>query len=418
MPSFTYSAKDLNGESVRGSIDAANRKVALQKLTAQKLRPLSVNETNELRVRKVGLSGFSSLFRSNSSKPKVKVLNRSVALPFLTGIREMLNCGIQSADALRMMSTRLSDPQQKLLATNLWDELSQGRSLSEAFRKQPKVFHESVVSLVEAGEATGNLKNVLTRIVESMEEQKAIRGKLVAALSYPCFLILVAIGLVFLFLFSLLPRIEGLLASLGGNLPTSTKILIATADGLLNYGWIGAIGIALVVALLVSWRKSPAGRFKFDALLLRIPGAGRIARDTQILQFTQTLSLLLENGIIMVQALAMAERSLSNYSMRCTFSEARTKVVEGVALSTAFRSTEYFENMALDVFTVGENTGDVVPGLRQMSRQYSEMIDKFVKTLLGFISTGVLLGVFAMVGMIAFGIISAVFQLSSSLSAG
>ena len=418
MPSFTYSAKDLSGESVRGSIDAANRKVALQKLTAQKLRPLSVNETNELRVGKVGLFGFSSLFRSNSSKPKVKVLNRSVALPFLTGIREMLNCGIQSADALRMMSTRLSDPQQKLLATNLWDELSQGRSLSEAFRKQPKVFHESVVSLVEAGEATGNLKNVLTRIVESMEEQKAIRGKLVAALSYPCFLILVAIGLVFLFLFSLLPRIEGLLASLGGNLPASTKILIATADGLLNYGWIAAIGIALVVALLVSWRKSPTGRFKFDALLLRIPGAGRIVRDTQILQFTQTLSLLLENGIIMVQALAMAERSLSNYSMRSTFSEARTKVVEGVALSTAFRTTGYFENMALDVFTVGENTGDVVPGLRQMSRQYSEMIDKFVKTLLGFISTGVLLGVFAMVGMIAFGIISAVFQLSSSLSAG
>jgi len=418
MPSFTYSAKDLSGESVRGSIDAVNRKVALQKLTAQKLRPLSVNETNESQAGKVGLSGFSSLFRSNSSKPKVKVLNRSVALPFLTGIREMLNCGIQSADALKMMSTRLSDPQQKLLATNLWDELSQGRSLSEAFRKQPKVFNESVVSLVEAGEATGNLKNVLTRIVESMEEQKVIRGKLVAALSYPCFLILVAIGLVLLFLFSLLPRIEGLLASLGGDLPASTKILIATADGLLNYGWIAAIGIALAVALLISWRKSPAGRFKFDALLLRVPGAGRIVRDTQILQFTQTLSLLLENGIIMVQALAMAERSLSNYSMRSTFSEVRTKVVEGVTLSTAFKSTSYFEDIALDVFTVGESTGDVVPGLRQMSRQYSEMIDKFVKTLLGFISTGVLLGVFAMVGMIAFGIISAVFQLSSSLSAG
>tara|TARA_B100000900_G_C20591806_1_gene721894 strand:- start:1161 stop:2417 length:1257 start_codon:yes stop_codon:yes gene_type:complete len=418
MPSFTYSAKDLSGESVRGSIDAVNRKVALQKLTAQKLRPLSVNETNESQAGKVGLSGFSSLFRSNSSKPKVKVLNRSVALPFLTGIREMLNCGIQSADALKMMSTRLSDPQQKLLATNLWDELSQGRSLSEAFRKQPKVFNESVVSLVEAGEATGNLKNVLTRIVESMEEQKVIRGKLVAALSYPCFLILVAIGLVLLFLFSLLPRIEGLLASLGGDLPVSTKILIATADGLLNYGWIAAIGIALAVALLISWRKSPAGRFKFDALLLRVPGAGRIVRDTQILQFTQTLSLLLENGIIMVQALAMAERSLSNYSMRSTFSEVRTKVVEGVTLSTAFKSTSYFEDIALDVFTVGESTGDVVPGLRQMSRQYSEMIDKFVKTLLGFISTGVLLGVFAMVGMIAFGIISAVFQLSSSLSAG
>ncbi len=418
MPSFTYSAKDVSGESVRGSIDAVNRKMAIQKLAAQKLRPLSVSEASDLNVGKGGFAGLGSLFGPRSSKPKVKALNRSVALPFLTGIRELLNCGIQSADALRMMSTRLSDPRQKLLATSLWDDLRQGRSLSETFKKQPNVFHESVVSLVEAGEATGNLKNVLSRIVESMEEQKAIRSKLVAALSYPCFLILVAIGLVFLFLFSLLPRIEGLLASLGGNLPASTKILIATADGLLNYGWIVAIGIALVVAVLVSWRKSPLGRLKFDVLLLRVPGVGRFVRDTQILQFTQTLSLLLENGIIMVQALAMAERSLSNYAMRNAFSEARTKVVEGVALSTAFKSTGYFENLALDVFTVGENTGDVVPGLRQMSRQYSEMIDKFVKTFLGIVSTGVLLGVFAMVGMIAFGIISAVFQLSSSLSAG
>ena len=87
-------------------------------------------------------------------------------------------------------------------------------------------------------------------------------------------------------------------------------------------------------------------------------------------------------------------------------------------MSSAFKSTGYFDDMALDVFTVGENTGDVVPGLRQMSQQYTEMIDRFVNTMLGVISTGVLLGVFGMVGMIAFGIISAVFQLSNSLSTG
>ena len=120
----------------------------------------------------------------------------------------------------------------------------------------------------------------------------------------------------------------------------------------------------------------------------------------------------------MVQALVMAERSLFNVSMRESFSEARVKVTEGVALSAAFKSTGYFEDMALDVFTVGENTGDVVPGLRQMSRQYSEMIDKFVRVSLGVVSTGVLLGVFAMVGLIAFGIISAVFKMSSSFAGG
>ena len=418
MPSFTYSAKDPTGITIRGSIDAVNRKSALQKIAAQKLKPLSVQEAAARVSNKKSWLGLSGLFATKTNKDSRVSLNRSVVLPFLSGLRELLNCGIQSADALRMMSSRMSDPRQKYLATQLWDELRQGRSLSEALRKQPKIFNESVVSLVQAGEATGNLKKVLARIVESMEEQKAIRGKLVAALSYPCFLIVVAIGLVFLFLFSLLPRIEGLLESLGSDLPASTTLLIASANGLLKYGWIAAIGIALVVGGLISWRKSKSGRHKFDTLTLRIPGAGKIIRDMQILQFTQTLSLLLENGIIMVQALTMAERSLSNVAMREAFGEARVKVTEGVALSSAFKSTGYFDDMALDVFTVGENTGDVVPGLRQMSQQYTEMIDRFVKTMLGVISTGVLLGVFGMVGMIAFGIISAVFQLSNSLSTG
>ena len=418
MPNFTYSAKDPSGTSIRGSIDAVNRKAALQKIVAQKLRPLSVQETAAGVTKKKSGLGLSGLFATKASKDSKISLNRSVALPFLSGLRELLNCGIQSADALRMMSSRMSDPRQKYLATQLWDELRQGRSLSEAMRKQLKVFNESVVSLVQAGEATGNLKKVLARIVESMEEQKAIRGKLVAALSYPCFLIVVAIGLVFLFLFSLLPRIEGLLESLGSDLPASTTLLIASANGLLKYGWIAAIGIAFVVGGLISWRKTNAGRQKFDSITLRFPAAGKIIRDMQILQFTQTLSLLLENGIIMVQALAMAERSLSNIAMRESFGEARVKVTEGVALSSAFKSTGYFDDMALDVFTVGENTGDVVPGLRQMSQQYTAMIGRFVKTMLGVISTGVLLGVFGMVGMIAFGIISAVFQLSNSLSMG
>ena len=418
MPNFTYSAKDPSGTSIRGSIDAVNRKAALQKIVAQKLRPLSVQEAAAGVSKKKSGLGLSGLFATKANKDNKVSLNRSVALPFLSGLRELLNCGIQSADALRMMSSRMSDPRQKHLATQLWDELRQGRSLSEAMRKQLKVFNESVVKLVQAGEATGNLKKVLARIVESMEEQKAIRGKLMAALSYPCFLIIVAIGLVFLFLFSLLPRIEGLLESLGSDLPASTTLLIASANGLLKYGWIAAIGIALVVGGLISWRKSNAGRYKFDSITLRVPGAGKIIRDMEILQFTQTLSLLLENGIIMVQALAMAERSLSNVAMREAFGEARVKVTEGVALSSAFKSTGYFDDMALDVFTVGENTGDVVPGLRQMSQQYTEMIDRFVKTMLGVISTGVLLGVFGMVGMIAFGIISAVFQLSNSLSTG
>ena len=421
MPSFTYRARDDSGTTVSGSIEAVSRKAAVQKLSAKRLRPVTVKETGEAaEAEKKSESDWRKHFSigSKSKEVKEKDLGRAIALPFLRALKELLNCGIQAGDGLRMMSVRLSDPKQKLLATKLWDELRQGRSLSEALHKFPKVFSESVVSLVEAGEATGSLNGVLSRIVTNMEERKEINAKIVSALAYPAFLILIALGLVLLFLFSLLPRIQGLLSSLGGKLPASTRILIAFADFLVNYGWLAALGTIVAVVSIMSWRNTEKGRPKFDALILKIPGLGIFMRDLQVLQLTQTLSLLLENGITMVQSLTMTERSVSNRSMRESFVEARGRVTEGVSLSSAFKGTGYFDDMALDIFTVGENTGDVVPGLKQMARQYAVSIDKTVRRFLGFISTGVLLGVFGFVGLIAIGIISAVFQLSSSLSGG
>jgi len=421
MPSFTYSARDASGATVSGTIEAASRKLAVQKLSYRRLRPVMIKESGGASGGdKKEASDWKKHFSIGSKSKAVKEndLTKSMGLPFLRALKELLNCGIQAGDALRMMSTRLSDPKQKFLATKLWDELRQGRSLSEAFSKHPKVFNESVVSLVEAGEATGSLNGVLSRIVTNMEERKEINSKIISALAYPAFLILIALGLVLLFLFSLLPRIQGLLGSLGGKLPASTRILIAFADFLVNYGWLAALGTIVAVVMTVSWRNTEKGRPKFDALVLKVPGAGVFLRDIQVLQLTQTLSLLLENGITMVQSLTMTERSVSNRSMRQKFIEARGRVTEGVSLSSAFKGTGYFDDMALDIFTVGENTGDVVPGLKQMARQYAVSIDKTVRRFLGFISTGVLLGVFGFVGLIAIGIISAVFQLSSSLSGG
>ncbi len=415
MPTFKYNARDASGGSIRGELEVATRKLALQRLSAQGLKPVSIIEvTSGASSGKGSKSVFGSL--RNTKASKVAPLTGKVALPFLIAMKELLSCGIQTGDALQLMSSRLSDPSQKLLANRLWEDVRQGRSLSEAFGKQSAVFDDSVVSLVQAGEATGSLNNVLTRLVSNMEETKAIKSKLFAALAYPCFLIIIACLLVLLFLFFLMPRIEGLLLSMGGNLPWSTKLLILGAESMLAYGWIVVLGVVLGVSSLVSWRKSPAGRAKFDELVLRIPELGRFLKELQVLRLTQVLALLLENGITMVQALAMSERSLSNRAMRERFSEARGKVTEGATLSGAFKATGYFDGMALDIFTVGESTGNIVPGLKQLVRQYGEKVDATIKVFIGVMSTGVLLFVFAFVGLVAFGIISAVLQMSSSLS--
>lgn len=416
MAVFRYSARDGGGAATRGEIEAASRKLALRRLTARGLKPISVSDaaadTSDGGEEGKGPKGGVRLF---ARSPSVE-LDRRVTLPFLTALKELLACGIQAGDALQLMSARLNDPSQKLLATRLWDDVRQGRSLSEACRKQAKVFDDSMVSLIEAGEATGNLNNVLGRLVKNLEETKEIRSKLVAALAYPSFLMVVAVGLVLLFLFFLLPRIQGLLTSLGGNLPWSTKLLIGLAEWSLSYGWIVAIGLVFGVVATLSWRKTEAGRLAFDQWTLRLPWLGPFLRDVQVLRLTQVLSLLLENGITMVQSLHMTERSLSNRSMRQRFVEARSKVTEGASLSSALKGTGYFDGMALDIFTVGENTGNVVPGLKQLTRQYSERVDRAIKAFIGVTSIGVLVFVFLFVGLVALGIISAVFQLSTSLS--
>jgi len=428
MPTFAYKAKDAQGSVVGGRLEAATRRAALQKLAARRIRPLSIAEAAEgdegasLRAdggsaaRRFGLAALLQALRPAGARREAPA-KRKHALPFLQALKELLNCGIQPGDALRLLATRLSDPRQKALAAGLWDDLRQGRSLSEGLRARPEVFEESAVNLVEAGEATGHLKRVLERIVADMEERKRVRDQLAAAMAYPLFLMFVCAAVVLLFLFVLLPRIQGLLDSLGSKLPASTRLLIGLSEWTLQYGWL--IGLALVGAAVgvASWRKTEKGRVAFDALVLRLPGLGRFLRDSQILQFAQSLSLLLENGITMVQALAMAERSLSNRAMRERFREARGKVVEGASLSGALKSAGYVDPLTLDIFTVGENTGNLVPGLKQMARQYTEAIDKHVKSFLGVLSVGVLLLAFAFVFLIAYGIISSVFQLSSSLSA-
>lgn len=414
MPVFKYSARDASGASTRGEVEAVSRKLAVRKLSAQGLKPISVAESGSKLAGAKKSEGFNLSFLTKSGKSGK--LDGNVTLPFLSALKELLACGVQAGDALQLMSARLNDPSQKRLANVLWDDVRQGRSLSEACRKQTQVFDDSMVSLIEAGEATGNLNNVLGRLVANLEEAKAIKGKLSAAMAYPSFLMVVAFGLVLLFLFFLLPQIEGLLASLGGDLPLSTKVLIGLADFALSYGWLIVIAGLFGVTALLSWRRTKAGRLRFDDIILGLPLLGHFLRDVQVLRMVQVLSLLLENGITMVQSLQMSERSLTNHAMRKRFVEARGKVTEGSSLSSAFKGTGYLDGMALDIFTVGENTGNVVPGLKQLSRQYSERVDKAIKSFIGVVSIGVLIFVFLFVGLVALGIISAVFQLSGSLS--
>lgn len=429
MPKFSYSARDSVGSLVKGMIEAPNRKEAIRQITLQRLRPVSVAEPAGGGAAAASSVPLARKFFKRAAAPAepspqtrveradvVRGLSRKLRLPFLRALSELVASGMPVGDAIRLLGVRLKDPQLQALSRALWERISGGKSVSEAMADIPSVFDRSTVYLVESGEATGNLKEILNRLVKHFEDQKELRSKIATAMAYPALIMLVAVGVVLLCVFVLLPRLETMLSSMGGQLPTSTRILMAGSDFLVAYGVY--IVVALVLAALAWWQwvRTPAGELAWSQFILKVPIAGKFLRSADVLQISQTMSVLLENGVTTLEALKMTENVIGNRAIRESFGEARQKVVEGKSISYALQGTGQLPQLVLDMLAVGENTGNIVYSLKQVGELFQKEISRQLQAFIGVLSVGVLLVVFSFVGFIAFAIISAVFTMSASFN--
>jgi type II secretory pathway component PulF len=409
MAVFNYTARDAAGAVSEGTVDAQTRREALRKLQARGLKPVKVEEAGAAVRAKEAV-------REGGPADKDLIPTEAECLPFLEAMADLVRSGMSAGEALRLLALRLQKSRLRTLCAGLWSRLGEGQSLSVAMGGYPKVFDGQTLNLIAAGEATGNIRDVLERLITHFTEQKEFRRKLVSAMAYPLFICFVAVGVIIFFVLFLLPRLETLLKSLGGEMPLSTKLLIGFANTLL---WLGPVllVLAIVTALYVKhWRKTEAGLVASDALLLRVPLAGTFVMRVSVLNFCHTLAVLLENGITTAEALRLAEKTAPNRALRQQLREATDRVLEGDSLSKALARTGYFPRLLLDRVAVAEQTGNLAPGLRDISRSYRADLDRWLGTLSQTISATVLIVAFSFVAFIAFAIVSAVFQVSSSFS--
>jgi general secretion pathway protein F len=313
---------------------------------------------------------------------------------------------------------RIKEPRLRHLCAGLWEQISEGAPLSRAMASFPQVFDPSITNLIQAGEATGSLNDTVARLIAHLTEQRELRRQLLLALAYPVFMVFVAGAVIIFFLTFLLPRLQGLLGSLGGKMPTSTRILIAVSEFAIHYGVFVVVGLVFAAISFWRWRASEAGRATTDAWMLKLPLLGPFAVARTVLAFSQTLSVLLENGITAAEALRMTEKQIDNRVHRAAFYTATARVLEGEALSLALTRTGCFPDLVLDRLAVGENTGNIVPSLKQIATAYQKLISSQLSTFTKVIASGVLMTVFFFVGFIAFAIVNAVFEVSASFNMG
>ena len=419
MPHFNYTARDRSGQPVSAGLEASSRKEALRLLAARGLTPVNVSEAGAAAGSRPPdaskkPAGTETLSKTRFRLTKSSAVTRKQRLPFLQALSDLTGSGLSAGEAVRLLSQRIQEPALRALCQGLWERLSEGRPLSRAMEEFSAVFDDSTVNLIQAGEATGSLNDVLQRLIQHFTEQRELRQKLVLAMAYPVFICCVAVGVIIFFIFGLLPNIEPLLKATGGKLPLATQLLIGISHFFINYGLFLVVPLILAVVSFWRWRQTDAGRALTDEWVLRVPFAGSFVTTTTVMNFSQTLAVLIENGITTAEALRMTERVISNRTHRRAFAEATGRVLEGESLSLALARTNCFPHLVLDRLTIGENTGNVVPSLKEIARTYQKDLSRRLQVFTSVVSTGVLLFAFSFVGFLGYAIFSAVFSLSAS----
>jgi len=429
MPSFNYKGIDAGGATVTGVIEAPDRKAALRKIRAGKVRPLDVKVGKGGRAAAKAMSPkaakeeASETFTASSGDAKQRRLfsrnrpSRKLALPFFRKLYQLHKSGMPIGDAMQIMSQRMGDPALKTLADEVYRDLSEGRTLANSMRAMPEYFEPTMAYLIEAGEATGNVKPILENIIDHLERRAALQKEIQGAMAYPIMICCVALGVVALFLFYLLPRIQAMLDSMGGELNTAAKIMIGMADFALIQGPFVVGAIVFLLIALVQWRKTENGQLTTDAWALKLPIISGLYYNADICRLSNILYVLLSNGVNTTESLRLAENTLQNKVLVGKYNAARTMINDGAPFSAAFKRYGLLPDLDQDILSIGENTGSLAPSFQEIYNTHAEELSSRLNFLTKLIA-GLALGfAFALVFVLTLAIVMSILNMTQSIMA-
>ncbi|MBT7649802.1 MAG: type II secretion system F family protein [Opitutae bacterium] len=418
MARFSYVAIDLRGKTAPGEIVANDIKEARLKIKQNGLTPIKVKASGDGGKSKTKTKKNVSLQNKlrGGKKRSLGGKGEKIGLEFLKRLLELHSSGMPIADAVKLLNQRLSDPGQKEIAGVLWKELAEGKTLSRSMRNLPQYFSESSSFVIEAGEATGNVSPILKKVISHLEEKREIRSKVLGSMAYPVFVGLIAFGVVLFFLFFLLPQIEEMLASLGGELNLMAKVLINGSNWVLAVGPFFLLALLIASASVLQWSKTEKGGMAFDQSLLKLPLFGNIFYLSEMFQLASLLSTLIWSGIGLTENLRLCEKTIKNRYIRNKFRSARALVNEGKSLPEALRKFRLMPLMQLDILEVGERTGNLGNSMEDSSKAFRLQLTKKIKTMTTLVSGGALGFAFSLVALVAISIVSSIFQVSKSIS--
>jgi type IV pilus assembly protein PilC len=364
MPTFTYTARAVNGDLKSATIDAPSRDDVIKQLRQLKLNVVKIDEGTANRKKRGG-----------------SIKMRDIVI-FTRQFSTMINAGLPLVQALDILASQSENPALKEVTRQVMFDVESGNTVADALRKHPKAFSDLYVNMVAAGEAGGILDTILMRLAVFMEKNDALVRKVKGAMIYPGVIISVAAIAITVLLVFVIPTFENMFNSAGIELPLPTRIVIGLSRGLKSYWY---MIIAAAIGIFVSIKRyyaTPGGKLNIDKLLLKMPVLGDVLRKSAVSRFTRTLGTLISSGVSILDGLEITAKTSGNRVIQDAIMESRASIAGGETIAAPLKKSAVFPPMVISMIAVGEQTGGLDEMLTKIADFYDEEVDAAVSGLL------------------------------------
>lgn len=398
---FEYIAKDPQGHTQKGTYKAQNKTEVADFLQTNQLIPVSIDEVNPVLslnyLKEINVGGVPL---------KEKVF-------FFRQMSTMISAGLSLTRILEVLEMQAQNPRFKKVLTTVRTEVTGGKSLAEAFTKYPDVFDTITISLIRAGEASGNLDKIFVRLAQEWEDKKELQSKIKSAMIYPIIILLVIIGVIALLMVSVIPTMSKIYSEFESDLPLVTRVLIGVSDTFASYWFVFIFVIAAIVLALRFYFRSKEGKMNLDKLLLNVPIFGKLIREIQVATFTRILNLLVSSGMPILEALDLVAASLTNYWFNKAVLDVKGEVERGISMAQAMVSQgQIFPIVVSYMVNVGEESGALEKVLERLAKYYEMEVKNATDNLSTMIEPLMLVLMGGIVFLVAIAVYLPMFQMT------
>ncbi|NVM21206.1 MAG: type II secretion system inner membrane protein GspF [Desulfobacterales bacterium] len=409
MPVYEYTALEKSGKSVNGIIDADSPVAARQKLRGSGIFPVDVKEASSVSAP----AGLPSGPRSASGLFKrVKPLEVSVMTRQLS---TLLGAGVPLVAALDTLISQIANPLLKKNMAQIKDSVNEGNSLAFSLSRHPRVFSTIYINMVRAGEASGSLDVVLDRLAEYGEHQQALRGRINAGLAYPVFMFFIGSLVLFFLITFIVPNITQIFSEMHHTLPLPTLTLMAFSNFLKSFWWVVVLFGAGVVIAVKQFIKTSRGHYIWDSIKLQAPVLGGINQKMALARFARTLGTLLQNGVPLLSALEIVRNIVNNVLIAEIIDNAVDEIEAGKSLAAPFAQTMWFPSIAVQMISVGEQSGELETMLNKIADTYEREVESLIVAMTSMLEPVMILVMGLIVGFIVVSILLPIFEMNQMI---